>query len=66
MSAKPGKVEIQGVAEVAGEKVFVLRFLQARDPALVQKPFFAKYDEKATWLNHLVPAFGRQRFPFEA
>ena len=31
MSSEPGKVEIQGVTEVAGEKVFVLRFLQGRD-----------------------------------
>jgi KamA family protein len=65
MSTDPGKIEIQGVTEIGGEKVFVLRFLQARDPALVQQPFFAKYDEHATWLNHLVPAFGHDRFPFE-
>jgi len=30
MSADPGKVEVQGVAEIHGEKVFVLRFIQAR------------------------------------
>lgn len=58
MSASPGKVEVQGVTEVAGERVFVLRFIQGRNPDWVQRPFFAKYDEKATWLNHLEPAFG--------
>ena len=42
MSASPGKVEISGVAEVNGQKVFVLRFLQARNPQWVQRPFFAK------------------------
>src|SRR5690606_14383096 len=42
MSAGPGKVEVQGIAEVAGEKVFVLRFIQARDPSWVERPFFAK------------------------
>jgi KamA family protein len=62
MSAGPGKVEVQGVTEVMGEKVFVLRFIQARNPEWVQRPFFAKFDEKATWLNHLVPAFGEEKF----
>ncbi|ACL72803.1 radical SAM domain-containing protein [Thioalkalivibrio sulfidiphilus HL-EbGr7] len=65
MSAGPGKVEIQGVAEIQGEKVFVLRFIQARNPDWVQRPFFAKYDEQATWLNHLKPAFGEEKFFFE-
>ena len=62
MSASPGKVEIQGVAEIAGEKVFVLRFIQARNPDWVQRPFFAKYDERATWLDGLEPAFGERWF----
>lgn len=65
MSATPGKVCVDGVAEVTGEKVFVLRMLQARDPALVNRPFFARYDESATWLSDLVPAFSRG-FPFDA
>ncbi|WP_088330931.1 lysine 2,3-aminomutase [Lacimicrobium sp. SS2-24] len=62
MSAGPGKVEISGVAEIKGEKVFVLRFIQARNPDWVQLPFFAKYDETATWLDDLVPAFGEEKF----
>jgi hypothetical protein len=53
------------VAEIQGEKVFVLRFIQARNPDWVQRPFFAKYDEQATWLNHLKPAFGEEKFFFE-
>lgn len=65
MSADPGKVEIQGVAEIHGEKVFVLRFIQGRNPDWVQRPFFAKYDEKATWLHDLEPAFGEKKFFFE-
>ncbi|MBK1674206.1 lysine 2,3-aminomutase [Ectothiorhodospira shaposhnikovii] len=65
MSAGPGKVEIQGVTEIQGEKVFVLRFIQGRNPDWVQRPFFARYDEKATWLNHLKPAFGEEKFFFE-
>ena len=65
MSAVPGKVEVQGVANVQGEKVFVLRFIQARNPDWVQRPFFAKYDPHATWLDQLSPAFGAEKFFFE-
>lgn len=65
MSASPGKVEIQGVAQVAGEKVFVLRFIQGRNPDWVQRPFFARYDAQATWLHHLQPAFGKTRWFWE-
>ncbi len=64
MSAGPGKVEIQGVTEVQGEKVFVLRFIQGRNADWVQRPFFARYDDNATWLNHLEPAFGEDKFFF--
>lgn len=62
MSATPGKVTVDGIAEVAGEKVFVLRFLQARDPSWVGRPFFAKYDESVSWLSDLQPAFGAEEF----
>lgn len=62
MSAGPGKVEVSGVSEINGEKVFVLRFIQARNPDWVQRPFFAKYDEEATWLDDLKPAFGEEKF----
>ncbi|MFI6459843.1 hypothetical protein [Streptomyces sp. NPDC050538] len=48
MSAMPGKVCVDGLAEVAGEKVFVLPPIQARAPSLVDRPFFAAYDERAT------------------
>lgn len=65
MSADPGKVEIQGITEINGEKLFVLRFIQGRKADWVQRPFFAKYDEEATWLNHLQPALGEQAFFYE-
>lgn len=65
MSASPGKILVDGVAEVNGEKVFVLKFLQAREPSWVNRVFFAKYDERATWLRDLVPAFGEPRFFFQ-
>jgi KamA family protein len=66
MSAASGKVEIQGIAEVNGEKVFVLRYIQAREPSWVQQPFFAKYDENATWFDQLMPADQQSARFFEA
>ncbi len=65
MSATPGKIQILGVSDEPGEKVFVLRFLQGRNPEWVDRPFFAKYDPEATWFNMLQPAFGREKFFFE-
>jgi len=65
MSATPGKVIIQGISEIAGEKVFSLSFAQARDPVWVHRPFFARFDEHATWLNDLVPAFGDREFFYQ-
>jgi KamA family protein len=66
MSATPGKVLVAGVATIKGEDVLVLRFLQARDPDWVGRPFFAKLDREATWLEDLKPAFGEDEFFFEA
>jgi hypothetical protein len=50
---------------VRGEKVFVLRFLQGRNPQWVDIPFFAEYDPQATWFSQLKPAFGEEKFFFE-
>jgi hypothetical protein len=58
MSATPGKVLINGVAKIHNERVFVLSFLQGRDPGWVGRPFFARYDPEAAWLFDLEPAFG--------
>lgn len=65
MSANPGKVQVLGISEVAGEKVMQLRFLQGRNPDWVHRPFFAKFDDQATWLNELKPAFGEARFFYQ-
>jgi len=65
MSADPGKVEVMGVTQMAGRRVIALRLLQGRNPDWVMRPFFAEYDEGATWLNELRPAFGEEKFFFE-
>ncbi len=65
MSALPGKVAVDGITEINGEKVFVLKFLQGRNPDWVKRPFFAKYNEKATWLTDLKPALGVTKFFYQ-
>ncbi|HEX2866652.1 MAG TPA: lysine 2,3-aminomutase [Ignavibacteriales bacterium] len=65
MSCTPGKVQLLGTAEIFGKKVFTLRMIQGRNPDWVARPFFARYDEKATWFDELKPAFGEDEFFFE-
>jgi len=65
MSATPGKVVVLGTQEVHGEKVFVLSFLRGRQRDWVGRPFFARFDPAATWLDQLRPAFGEKQFFFE-
>ena len=66
MSAFPGKVLVDGIVELGGERLFALQFLQARDPEWVRRPFYARFDADATWLDELAPAFGEERFFFES
>ncbi len=65
MSATPGKVMVEGTAVIHGEKVFVLTLLQGRNPDWVRRPFFAKFDEKAAWLDQLKPALGEKEFFYQ-
>ncbi|MCG6949461.1 MAG: lysine 2,3-aminomutase [Acidobacteria bacterium] len=65
MSATPGKVLVDGVATIQGDRVFVLKMVQARDPEWVNRVFFAHFDSQATWLDDLQPAFGGHQFFFE-
>jgi KamA family protein len=64
MSDHAGKIQIVGIQEIRGEKVFVLQFIQGRNPRWVNIPFFAAYDPKATWFDQLKPAFD-DKFFFE-
>ncbi|WKB51402.1 KamA family radical SAM protein [Eleftheria terrae] len=66
MSTFAGKVLIDGIATLAGEPVFALQFLQARNADWVRRPFYARFDAAATWFDQLKPAFGEPRFFFEA
>ena len=64
-SSIPGKVAIEGVAEIAGRKCFLLSFVQARNPDWCKRPFLAEFDPGATWLSDLRPAFGEREFFYE-
>ncbi|HDQ13650.1 MAG TPA: lysine 2,3-aminomutase [Sediminispirochaeta sp.] len=57
MSATPGKVLITGVEKINNEKVFLCKFIQARNSDWVNRVFFARYDEEAGWFSELEPAF---------
>ncbi|MFI6645522.1 KamA family radical SAM protein [Streptomyces sp. NPDC050504] len=68
MSTTEGKVTVDGVARLPdGERVFALRFLQAREPDLVGRPFHARWDPRAQWWSELRPfgAYDRLFFPLE-
>ncbi len=65
MSANPGKVNVLGTTYIKGERYLALRFIQGRNPDWVGRPFFAKYNEEALWLDDLEPAFGEEEFFYE-
>ena len=65
MSAAPGKVLVDGITTVNGQKVIVLKMIQGRDPKWANRVFFARFNPRATWLDQLEPAFGRREFFFE-
>jgi hypothetical protein len=55
MSSTPGKVVVDGVSDApAGDDVLHLRFLQARDPRLVGRPFRARMRSAGSaWLDQV-------------
>ncbi|GAB3019416.1 KamA family radical SAM protein [Niabella terrae] len=65
MSAGPGKIQMLGVSDAGNEKIMTFRFLQGRDPDWAARPFFAKYNPDAVWLDELEPAFETDKFFFE-
>ena len=61
MSTKSGKILIDGITEISGEKFYVLKYIQARDANKVNRVFFAEYDPDAAWITDLKPAFDTDR-----
>ena len=64
MSCGPGKISILGREKITNEDVFVMKFLQGRNNDWCDR-VFAKYNEEATWIDQLEPAFGEKAFFFE-
>lgn len=65
MSASAAKIGVVGIVDVNGERLFVLKFVQSRNPEWTKRVFFAKFSPTATWINELMPAFGDEKFFFE-
>ena len=53
MSAWPGKVLVDGIVGQGDTKRFILKFIQSRNPQLINKPFYAKFNKQAIWLDDL-------------
>lgn len=56
MSCDAGKVMVEGTIEIGGQRYFVTRFLQARDPADLGQIRLYRYDDQALWIDDLEPA----------
>ena len=65
LSTTPGKILVDGISDLDGRKVFVLKMIQGRNPDWANRVFFARFDAEATSLDDLEPAFGARRFFFE-
>lgn len=64
MTSSAGKTSLLGTAEIKGEKVFVLKFNEARNMEWMDTTFFAKYDEAENTIEKLVP-FDRDKYFYE-
>jgi KamA family protein len=53
MSATPGKGIVDGEMHFEDQRYLQLRFLQARQPELVGRPFFARWSDTASWLDEV-------------
>lgn len=65
MSTSPGKIAVDGVLDSQDGPAFALRYLQARKPELVGKPFLAAYDSHAQWWDQLRPFSQHDRAYFD-
>jgi hypothetical protein len=65
MTTLGGKLGIVGTPTINGETVFALKFFSARNPAWINRMFFAKLNPTAEWFGELKPAFGDREFFWE-
>ena len=64
MTTSAGKLSILGTAEVCGQKVFALKFNEARNMEWMDRVFLAQYDETTNRVDFLKP-FETPEFFFE-
>lgn len=64
MTSSAGKTSLLGTTEINGEKVFVLKFNEARNMEWMDTTFFAKYDETENTIEKLIP-FGSDNYFYE-
>ncbi len=55
MTSSAGKTSLLGTTEINGEKVFVLKFNEARNMKWIDEVYFGKYDEKQNVIEKLEP-----------
>jgi len=53
MSAAAGKIVLDGELHLPHGRFFQCRLVQARDPALVGRPFLVRHSESAAWIDGL-------------
>jgi len=64
MTSSAGKVSLMGTTVINGEKVFVLKFNEARNMQWVDQTYFAKYDEHENTIEKLKP-FAADKYFYE-
>ncbi len=62
MTSSAGKTSLIGTAEINGEKVFALKFNEARNMEWMDTVFLARYDEKENTIEKLRPLEGARHF----
>lgn len=55
MTASAGKISLLGTVEIAGEKLFALKFNEGRNMEWMDKVYLAHYDEKENTIINLKP-----------
>jgi L-lysine 2,3-aminomutase len=62
MTSSAGKISMMGTVEIKGEKLFVLKFNEARNMEWIDKVYLAKYDEKENTIEKLKPFDAEKHF----
>lgn len=65
MTSSAGKISMLGTLELHGEKLFALKFNEARNMEWMDKVYLARYDETENTIANLKP-YGSDRHFFEA